>query len=378
MHSSILEKIEQSRKREYLERFRPVEILRELLENLASREQEILRRRFYLDPSKATEKETLENIGQTLKITRERVRQIEKEALSKLRTISKELGDSSPLNIVSELSNSVIEEHGGIMEKEHLVETLRSLANTGKEYDSILLFFLHELLSEKFEYIEEGEHNLPGWKLPFQNLDTFHKVHEILHEIIEREKHLFLLEELLEKVAKTLKEKQIQIAFAESTLIAHLRLAKKIESNVFSEWGLVDWPTVRPRHMNDKIYLILKREGRPLHFKEIAEKINIAGFGHKVAYPATIHNELILDDKYVLVGKGMYALKDWGYTKGTVSEVIEEIFRDKKTPLLKNAIIDEVLKRRFVKKTTIQLALMNKQKFRRIETGEYNLVSSSV
>lgn len=377
MYSSILDRIEQSRKREYLERFRPEEILRELLGNLTSREQEILRRRFYLDPAKSTEKETLENIGKTLKITRERVRQIEKEAISKLRTLSKELGESSPLVIVSELSNSVIEEHGGVMEQEHLVEALRSLANLGKEYNSIILFFFHELFSEKFEYVEESEHNFSGWKLPFQSLDTFHVIHDILHKIIEREKHLFLLEELLEKVTKALEEKTSQIYLQEPMLLAYLRLSKRIESNVFSEWGLVHWSTVRPRHMNDKIYLILMREKKPLHFKEIAEKINEARFDHKAAYPATIHNELILDDKYVLVGKGMYALADWGYTKGTVSEVIEEIFREKKLPLSKDNIIQEVLKRRFVKKTTIQLALMNKQKFRKIETGEYALVSPS-
>ena len=57
-----------------------------------------------------------------------------------------------------------------------------------------------------------------------------------------------------------------------------------------------------------------------------------------------------------MVGRGLYALKEFGYTKGTVAEVIESLLR-KKSPLTKQEIIEGVLKQRHVKKGTISLNL---------------------
>jgi RNA polymerase primary sigma factor len=53
-----------------------------LVEHLGPREQEVLRLRFGLDDGKAR---TLEEVAQTLEVTRERVRQLEKQALQRLR-----------------------------------------------------------------------------------------------------------------------------------------------------------------------------------------------------------------------------------------------------------------------------------------------------
>jgi len=127
--------------------------------------------------------------------------------------------------------------------------------------------------------------------------------------------------------------------------------------------------------MNDKIYLVMKKQGKPMHFAEIAKAINEAGFDEKKAYPATIHNELILDDKYVLVGRGIYALKEWGYQPGVVADVIESILRKAGGPLTKDEIVSKVLAERMVKKSTIQLALMNKQRFSKVERNKYWLTA---
>lgn len=58
------------------------EVTRALLSTLQPREEKILRLRFGLDGQPA---ETLEKIGQTFKVSKERIRQIEKKALRKLR-----------------------------------------------------------------------------------------------------------------------------------------------------------------------------------------------------------------------------------------------------------------------------------------------------
>jgi RNA polymerase primary sigma factor len=64
------------------------EITRQLLATLQPREEEILRLRFGLDGHSA---ETLENIGKTYKVSKERIRQIEKKALGKLRNLNREV-----------------------------------------------------------------------------------------------------------------------------------------------------------------------------------------------------------------------------------------------------------------------------------------------
>lgn len=66
--------------------------LKDILSRLESREQEILKLRFGLD---GYEIHTLEDIGKNFNITRERVRQIEKNTLKKLkRKYTKELRET--------------------------------------------------------------------------------------------------------------------------------------------------------------------------------------------------------------------------------------------------------------------------------------------
>ncbi|WP_437679103.1 sigma-70 family RNA polymerase sigma factor [Sorangium sp. So ce131] len=70
-----------------LTRRRLIEQTRELLDSLQPRERELLRRRFGLD---GNEDETLEEIGNSFSLTRERIRQIEAKVLEKLRTRSRQ------------------------------------------------------------------------------------------------------------------------------------------------------------------------------------------------------------------------------------------------------------------------------------------------
>jgi len=130
--------------------------------------------------------------------------------------------------------------------------------------------------------------------------------------------------------------------------------------------------------MNDKIYLVLKKHGKPLHFREIARLINEAKFDRKAAYPPTVHNELIMDQKYVLVGRGIYALRDWGFEPGVVAEVLVEIIKQKGQPMTRDELVQAVLKQRVVKPATIHLALTNKQKFEHLPDGRYGLAGPVV
>jgi hypothetical protein len=105
-----------------------------------------------------------------------------------------------------------------------------------------------------------------------------------------------------------------------------------------------------------------------MHFEEVARAITKL-FGKK-AHPATCHNELIKDARFVLVGRGLYALAEWGYTKGIVADVIKNILK-KEGPLTREEVVAKVLKERHVKENTIVVNLQNSRYFKKDKTGRY-------
>jgi DNA-directed RNA polymerase delta subunit len=130
---------------------------------------------------------------------------------------------------------------------------------------------------------------------------------------------------------------------------------------------------VNPKNIRDKIYVILKEENRHMHFNEIADAIKKSDFKRKDVTTQAIHNELIKDSRFVLIGRGIYALKEWGYQKGTVAEIIADVLKEAGQPLHRDEIVKRVLKSRFVKETTILLNLQGKSKFKRVAKATYDI-----
>ena len=108
-----------------------------------------------------------------------------------------------------------------------------------------------------------------------------------------------------------------------------------------------------------------------MHFKEVADSISKT-FNKKIHY-ATCHNELIKDSRFVLVGRGMYALAEWGYKKGIAREVIRDILK-REGPLPKDDIVAKVNKERYFKKNTILVNLVNPKYFKKNKNGLYTVV----
>ena len=223
-------------------------------------------------------------------------------------------------------------------------------------------------------------------KSPQPNIDSLKEVISEMVRVIEANQKPITLEELLTRFKNSIIIKRIgkifsRTSFGEATdaaidkiLESYLRSSRKIKQNLFNEWGLVSWGTVQPKKINDKIYIVLKKAGKPLHFTEIANLINETKFDEKIAFPPTVHNELILDDKYVLVGRGIYALKEWGYKPGNGADVIVDVLGEK-GPMTKDEIIEAVLDQRNVKKSTVYLSLMNSNKIKKNEQGKYALIA---
>jgi hypothetical protein len=212
----------------------------------------------------------------------------------------------------------------------------------------------------------ETENFYPCWTTSKESFDKADKIVSDLSKQIKKEKQPLSFEALY-KLAK-----QSGYNITKKVLASYLDACKIISQNNFGEYGLSKWSEINPRGARDKAYIILKQKGQPLHFKEVADSISKSGLGKNPAQPQTVHNELIKDSRFVLIGRGTYALKEWGYQKGTVKEIIADTLK-KKGPLPREKVIDEVLKNRQVKPNTILINLQNRKHFIRDNKGKYQL-----
>lgn len=151
----------------------------------------------------------------------------------------------------------------------------------------------------------------------------------------------------------------------DSVMDIYLDLVKGEEKFI----GLEKWKILNPSTLKDKAIYVLKKNKEPMHFLDIANAIT-EHFGEPVKI-STIHNELIRNEEFVLIGRGIYVLKEWGYKDGTVLDVILDIFKKAATPLSTEEITARVLKTRQVKTTTIYMNLQNKKFIERVGRNLY-------
>lgn len=371
MAESILDRVLSSQHAAAIEEFVPIETFNLLVKGLSDKEQDVLRRRFGLSSEEA---ETLEEIGKKYSVTRERIRQIQNTAVQRIHG-AKWFHDA--VGSVERLLLSILSAHGGVMEEQLFFQEVLSHAGNSLNQQRALQFLLTEILNRRLEYRLPDTLMRGAWKLKAQSLELAEQAIRVQVDLITKHSEPLLRELVLEKFRATDIAKEHSSWFTDDTILSYLALSSQIGRNPFGEYGLVQWGMIAPKRMNDKIYLVLKKHGKPLHFTEIAKRINEAGFDSRRAYPPTVHNELILNSQYVLVGRGMYALKEWGYKPGVVAEVLVEILKKENRPMRRDELVAAVLKQRIVKRNTVLLALTNKSLFRRIPPGEYELVNKA-
>lgn len=320
------------------------------------RARDVLMRRYGLTDS--GEVETLESVGQSYGITRERVRQIENHAL---RSIQKSQDYTELADAFHELADAVAA-LGGVAPQEELLEKIAQR----KAEQNYVLFLLH--VGEPFGRKKEGGDFVHHWYLDNAQAKA---VREAIGNLYGSLTDTVVLpeDEIIERYKEELAKAKIAQDNAE-TLLRWLSLSKKIARNPLGEWGRASSSSVRVKGMRDFAYLTLKRHGSPMHFSEVAQQIEQL-FGRK-AHVATTHNELIKDPRFVLVGRGLYALAEWGYSKGVVKEVICDLLKEN-GPLTKKEIVDRVKRERYVKDNTIAVNLQDTDTFTRLDDGRYTL-----
>lgn len=340
---NLLEKMIKNKKSEELVRLDAISIVDSLFSELLDREKDILSRRFGLKGDKG---ETLEKIGSLHKLTRERVRQIEAASIKKIKKLEK-LGEA--ISTLKDVVSDLLTEHGGLLRRDYLLDILTVIAmeindsgdsgadieTSRQSYRNHFNFLISKLMNDDLELVNDSGSFNPSFKIKGTEVTHLEELAKDLLEKVEGLKKTFTTEELLEvlkklesynKHAAKLISDSVDIASifksqvfpdkaelinGNKILYALMQALKNLEQNKYGEWGIADWGEIKPKTVNDKIYLILKHNGNPLHFTEIAKKINEMKFDKKTANAATVHNELILDDRYVLVNRGTYGLKEW-------------------------------------------------------------------
>ncbi len=335
--------------------FDPKQDVLNLLNDLKKRTRDIIIKRFGLN---GDNKMTLEAIGKNYKITRERVRQIESAALIELKKSEK----VALIKKCEVLLGELLTEHGKIMEHCYLINQFKTKYNLEESHKNAIEFVLK--ISDKFNLVKENEEIRKTWTLTDADLDLPKNLINSFVVNLEGKGKPVLEDKLSQHLQNEITDSK--------TLISYLSLSKKILKNPFKEWGLASWKEIVPKGIKDKAFIVLEKHNKPAHFTGITSLINDAKFDNKTAIPQTVHNELIKDGRFVLVGRGMYALIKWGYKQGTVAEIIEKFIGESDKPLSKEEVVNKVSKQRLVKKNTILLALQNKIRFQKIN-GMYVL-----
>lgn len=318
--------------------------VREILTILPKRYQTVILARYGIDGKQRT----LERIGNDFGVTRERIRQIEVKALNDI------LKERKPtLHVYFTWVSDVIQKEGGIVAEHDFLDRY------GHDKKGSLLLMLY--LGESF---------LRGSGTEFFHHHWYLDSHIRSNALEELEK----LTGHLDARASLIKKEEIVKYVSNPNF---LKISKVIQLSPLGAYGLIYWPEVVPKGVKNKAYIVLKKEGRPLHYGEITKKINELGLTSRQALKQTVHNELIKDSRFILVGRGTYGLKEFGYKEGTVKDVLLRIFKDAKRPLAKEEIIPQVLKERLVRKTTIMLNLNNQNDFTCLKDGTYALKQSS-
>jgi len=316
-----------------------------LLANLPQRSQEIVKKRFGLVDGRI---ETLEKIGQDYDITRERVRQIIVDAIKKI----SEYSDMEAFREAEEKIIFAISQRDGIINEEKLIEDLGF--DHPSEVNSVIFF---AVCSNKIIEIEEKGSLKKSRAL---SNDILIKV----TDTAEAAKHVLTAAGVPmtdDEIAHEIGKKKSELSRGE--ILNFLSILSNISKNKFGKWGFSNWMEINPKGTRERIYLVLKEHKKSLHFTEIAKIIDKLGISKRKSHPQTVHNELIKDDRFVLIGRGTYALREWGYSPGAIKDVLEKILEKSGRHMSKDEILEEVAKLRKVKKTTVMINLNNNAKF---------------
>ncbi len=320
--------------------------------------RDVVEKRFGL---KGGKKKTLEAIGKEYKITRERVRQIEADALKHLRREEQ----SPALAALFQTLGEYMHAHGDVLAARHLLSLLGE-----PRMHPHFSFFLE--IGRQFSFVPETASFHSRWTVQKQKTGLVEKmVTDLTNDLAKGGVPVDEGALLLNAGARA--KEGLGEDCDQATLSSYIATSKSIGRNPYGEYGLTSWSSIHPRGVRDKAHQVLTKSAKPMHFRDVASAINQVGWTKRKAHPQTVHNELIKDSRFVLVGRGLYALRDWGYEPGVVRDVVLSVLKKASRPLSRDEIVKLVSEKRLVKPQTILLNLQNRSLFRKTDGGMYAL-----
>ena len=323
------------------------------------REREIITRRFGL----TGRKETLEQIGDLLSITRERVRQLEKAILIRLK-IAAEEGQIREIAAAEKILVRNLTEMGRVAKLTDIADKVYGRKTTTSERMGV--YFI-ATFAGNLSVVEENDRYYVA--IGIAEYGSGREIRERVDEVVAIVK--------ANKKPMTIDELDAKLDYEHPDYIRAIASVSKLLATLNGVWGLTKWPAVNPKNIRDKIYVVLEAKKEPMHFSDIAKAIRESNFKRKDVTVQAIHNELIKDPRFVLIGRGIYALNTWGYKKGTISDIIVSILDKSDKPMSREEIVKQVMKVRKVKETTVLLNLQNKKVFKKIGKNSYALADVS-
>jgi hypothetical protein len=302
----------------------------------------------------------LDAIGKKYGITRERVRQIENYGIANVRKSEEYKAEKAVFAEVETLLHSL----GGIVVEDDFLGHISKDASLQNH-----MYFLL-VVGEPFKKLKEDDDFRHRWHV---NEELAKKVEEALKKLYGNLSNQDLLPES-EMVNKFLQHlEDVSEKYKNQEVVKRwLNLSKAVGKNALGDWGVSGSSNIKTKGVRDYAFLVIRKHGSPIHFRDVAKQITV--MFDKKAHVATTHNELIKDKRFVLVGRGLYALAEWGYVPGVVRDVIKTVL-DKNGPLTKEEIVDKVLKERYVKENTIVVNLQNPKYFKHDKEGRYSPVA---
>jgi hypothetical protein len=337
--------------------FKPKQVVKRLLASLPDRARDVLVQRFGL--GKETRMLTLDAIGKKYGITRERVRQIENYAIEMIRKSDEYKAEKAAFSEIEMLLHSL----GGIVVEEDFLGHL----SKDKGFQNNIHFLL--VIGEPFKKLKEDENFKHRWHV---NEELAKKVEAALHKLYANlgTDDLLPESEMINRFLQHIED--ISERYKNQEVIKRrLAISKVIDKNALGDWGVSHSSNIKNKGVRDYAFLVIRKHGSPIHFRDVAKQIT--KMFNKKAHVATTHNELIKDKRFVLVGRGLYALAEWGYVPGVVRDVVRTVL-EKNGPLTKEQVIEKVMKERYVKENTIAVNLQNPRYFKRDKEGKYSPV----
>ncbi len=341
--------------------------LKDILIYCKPKERLVLMKKFGLDGSKEI---PLQRIGKEYSLTRERIRQIETQALMRFRRLI--VGNEVYMEVLSE-AKKILDVHGGFLCEDVLISKMvnKNIFKFSKQELKLILvsdFDVTYLKRNKFLnkafYLEPLYEDLLT-KMVLEISAYFDKrtKSQDLYEFIGYMKDNFAKDY---KDVHYLKNDLFYVNFFESIR----------EVNVFDgKIGLPEFADVNPKTIKLKILYTMRRINKPIHFQELPSKI-MEWFPAKNIKVNTVHNELVKNnDMFVNLGLGIYGLREWGYQGGQVVDILVRIFERNDRPMNVKELCKEMLKEKMVSPNTVMLNLQKyKDLFRRVEKGVYEII----